>query len=961
MRKSLGPVLGLILFLLTPSLLALADNGEERAVCLAALQETFQKLPREQVNEFLKIQGEITLNRLSWAYLKKSGESGKLEKIETTILQLLDEKYSRTDEEFIAAREAFEARPLTRESLSKISPYLSEVLKAQNKDQKNSEEDPFLVNTSDIKMLEVLAQFESSDNLSANNSSAASILNFSKLINSSYAGLAVSEIPTNIEFIEDHLQDLNTDLIHLLNDIPAPAACLSLSNGAVVPEDGQECVDEVDLKFADLFKQNEDIQKMMLEVLQAEFLSDHKLYYGLKYGEIWQKVKKKNKAPLTSLTGSKKNSTKTIVKKEKTKTKVSADPSDSWFQDPVHLIVNAKKGRQAKDWKSFDRDYLEAFAKAIYDNEKVFLVKDRLYDSQTGKMIDPQGAINKVPGLSSLVKGKTAHEKAIIAEAILNNKKGFQLGNKLYNNKGQEVDPLAIIVEHRKKELKINRSPADYKGMERPYLLAMANAIMNKKPTFWVEKKQYDTLTGRDKLSPFLSQKKYENYDEYESEKRKSFKLSQIDLIRKYHLDHDAKIKCNKYAIVDKNNNKIQIYKSSGEKIFDVEVLLGAIKSDQKTKFLNYDLKTSNRTTGAGIYTLGEIRNQNPYYTENYGGNLYSLNNQDGTEEKALAIHQVPINLSSRNKLLNDGNPNNNRATGGCINLKKQDFEKLRNLMGPGCQVYVLPEEEGNRIVLKNDKLNFTTDKKIAGSDLGNYNFSSKDKSYRPIKIDINAQLYKDFEKDILKKRLTDPKPFVTTFSRTLEDEKKTIMSLYNLDNDDYNELSKLAFGIMGQESAFGTHAKLWTKETHQGVISSLKCAKEALRTLKKLSTKLKCDDKNSRGLTQIKQIPDKIKKQYPTVTENRLIRPRESAIATVGFLAEILVELKSIVAQNKNSGSGVQVSRADMMDYMIYLYNGSRYKLKTDDKSKQATPEDNIYFKNTKKYSRYITLREYR
>lgn len=940
----------------------MADDGEERAVCLAALQETFQKLPREQVNEFLKIQGEITLNRLSWAYLKKSADSGKLEKIETTILQLLDEKYSRTDEEFIAARESFEARPLTRESLSQVSPYLSEILKAQNKDQKNSEDDPFIINTSDIKMLEILAQFESSDSLSANHSSAASILNFSKLINSSYAGLAVSEIPSNIEFIEDHLQDLNIDLIHLLNDIPAPAACLSLSNGVVVPEDGQECVDEVELKFADLFKQNEDIQKMMLEVLEAEFLSDHKLYYGLKYGEIWQKVKKKNKSSIsTSQTESKKNSTKTIVKKKKTKTKVSNDPSLSWFQDPVHLIVNAKKGRQAKDWKSFDKDYLEAFAKSIYDNEKVFMVKDKLYDVQTGKMIDIEGAINKAPGLSSLVKGKTAHEKALIAEAILNNKKGFLLGNKLYNNKGQEVDPLAIIVDHRKKELKINRSPADYKGMERPYLLAMANAIMNKKPTFWVGQKQYDTFTGRDKLSPFLSQKKYENYDDYESEKRKSFKLSQIDLIRKYHLDHAAKMKCDRYAIVDKNNNKIEVYKSSGDKIFNVEVLLGAVKSDQKTKFLNYDLKTSNRTTGAGIYTLGEIRNQNPYYTENYGGNLYSLNNQDGAEEKALAIHQVPTNLSSRNRLFNDGNPSNNRATGGCINLKKQDFEKFRHLMGPGCQVYILPEEEGNRIVLKNDRLNFTTDKKISGNDLGKYNFSSKDKSYRPIKVDINTQLYKDFEKNILKKRLTDPKPFVTTFTRTLEDEKKTIMSLYNLDNDDYNELSKLAFGIMGQESAFGTHAKLWTKETNQGLISGLKCAKEALKTLKKLSTKVKCDDKNSRGLTQIKQIPDKIKKQYPTVTENRLIRPRESAIATVGFLAEILVELKNIVAQNKKSGSGVQVSRAEMMDYMIYLYNGSRYKLKTDDKSKQATPQDNIYFKNTKKYSSYITLREYR
>ncbi len=936
--------------------------SQDKEACLKALSETFHQLPREQVNEFLKIQGEITLNRLSWAYLKKAGETGKLEKFETAILQLLDEKYTRTDDEFIAARTAFESRPLSREGLARISPYLSEVMKAQNADQKNSENDAFLINISDMKMLDILAQFETSDILSANHSSANSILNFSKIVNSSYAGLTTDEIPANISFIEDHLQDLNTDLIHILNEMPAPSACVEFKKDG---EGEYECSDEP-MQLGDLFKQNKEIQDLLMQMLESDYLSDQKLYYGLKYGEIWQKVKKKNRPKETTSSSSStphpvKKKTSGTTKKKTTKTAVKNDPSQDWFQDPLHLIVNDKKGRKAESWKTFDKDYLEAFAKAIYNDEKVFIIKDKVYDRATGKMVNLEAAKKKFPALGSLLKGKSSQDQAVIVEAIMNNKKGFQLGGSLYNNKGQKVDPLAIIIENRKTELKVNRTPADYKGMSRPYLLAQAEAMMNKESTFWVGKKQYDTSTGRDKLSPFLSTKKYENYDQYEKEKRKSFKLSQVDLIRKYHLDHAAKMSCDKYAIIDKNSSRIQIYQSNGNKIYDVEVLLGAVKSDERTKFLNYDLKQSNRTTGAGIFTLGEIRSQDPYYSETYGGNLYTLNNESGAEEKVLAIHQVPTNLKSRNRLFNDGDPSNNRTTGGCINLKKSDFEHLRNVMGPGCKIYVLPEEAGNQIILKNDKLNFTTDNKVNGEKLNNYSFSAKDKNYRPIKVDINPQVYKDFEKDILEKRLTDPKPFVTNFTRALEDEKKTIMSLYNLDNDDYNELSKLAFGIMGQESAFGTHAKLWTKETNQGVISTLKCAKEALRSLKKLSVHVECDEKNSRGLTQIKQIPDKIKAKYPEVTEARLIRPRESAIATVGFLAEIMVELKAIVAKNKQDGSGVQVSRAEMMDYMIYLYNGSRYKLKTDDKSKQATPQDNIYFKNTKKYSAYITLREYR
>lgn len=956
MSSFFRPFLWALLLTLSFTSIAIGQEDESRSACLKELSETFHKLPREQVNEFLKLQGEITLNRLSWAYLKRAGETGKLQNLETSILQLLDEKYTRSDAEFVAAREAFESKPLSRESLARISPYLSDVLKSQNKDQKNSENDVFLLNVSDIKLLDILAQFESSDRMMTNHTSAASILNFSKLVNSSYAGLTVDEIPANIDYIEDHLQDLNTDLINILNDIPTPAACLEVG---VSPEN-KECVDET-VKLGDLFKDNNDIQSMLLQMIESEFLSDHKLYYGLKYGEIWQKVKKKS-APVVRQKISSTTSTSSGVSGKKKKKKVSTyDPSQGWFQDPLHIIVGAKKGRTAASWKGFDKDYLEAFAKSIYEGEKAFILKDQVYDTSTGKMLNRQQLMKKYPALAGLLKGKSAHDQAAIIAAVANGNKGLKLGNDLYNNLGQKVDPLAIIVEHRKKELKINRSPADYKGMDRQYLVAMAEAIMNKKPSFWVGKTQYDTVTGRGKLSPFLSQKKFENYDDYESEKRKSFKLSQVDLIRKYHLDHAAKMKCDKYAVVDKNNAHIQVFKNSGEKVFDVEVLLGAVRSDKKTKFLNYDLKTSNKTTGAGIFTLGEIRNQKPYYTENYGGNLYTLNNQDGNEERVMAIHQVPTHLKARNQLFNDGDPSNNRTTGGCINLRKVDFEKLVSIMGPGCNVYVLPEEEGNRIVLKNDKLNFTTDNKVSSSEAGSYNYSSKDKSYRPIKADINPQLYKDFKKDILEKRIANPKPFVTTFARALETEKKTIMELYNLDNDDYNEISKLAFGIMGQESAFGTHANLWAKETNQGMVSSLKCAKEALKSLKKLSLYVKCDERNSRGLTQIKQIPDKIKNKYPEVTESRLINPRASAIATVGFLAEVLVELKSIVAKNKEQGTGVQVSRAEMMDYMIYLYNGSRYKLKTDDKSKQATPQENIYFKNTKKYSSYMTLREYR
>src|SRR5690606_17574055 len=41
-------------------------------------------------------------------------------------------------------------------------------------------------------------------------------------------------------------------------------------------------------------------------------------------------------------------------------------------------------------------------------------------------------------------------------------------------------------------------------------------------------------------------------------------------------------------------------------------------------------------------------------------------------------------------------------------------------------------------------------------------------------------------------------------FLKTLENEKYNLMKLYGLTSDEYNELAKIAFGILGNESYFG-------------------------------------------------------------------------------------------------------------------------------------------------------------
>src|SRR5690606_19457078 len=53
-------------------------------------------------------------------------------------------------------------------------------------------------------------------------------------------------------------------------------------------------------------------------------------------------------------------------------------------------------------------------------------------------------------------------------------------------------------------------------------------------------------------------------------------------------------------------------------------------------------------------------------------------------------------------------------------------------------------------------------------------------------------------------------------FLKTLSQEKKALMELYGLTNDEYNELSKIAFGILGNEYVFGNPA--WYRKLKEDV-----------------------------------------------------------------------------------------------------------------------------------------------
>lgn len=236
-----------------------------------------------------------------------------------------------------------------------------------------------------------------------------------------------------------------------------------------------------------------------------------------------------------------------------------------------------------------------------------------------------------------------------------------------------------------------------------------------------------------------------------------------------------------------------------------------------------------------------------------------------------------------------------------------------------GAFVYILPNEEGNFFKVKNGEINFTTMNRK--SNYAPYNYSSKSTHSRVTVFYINDSSRRNSVSQRFVNKLTT--------------EKKKLMELYRLDNDEYNELAKLAFGILGNESDYGRSFKYHVKESIPFVVAMLKG--EGLDT-----------SKNSRGLTQIKKVPALIEKEYGTKKED-LGDPEHAAVATLGFLADALVELKAKMRFNPD------INSENQYDYLHYIYTGRSKEIT----GRTATPDKNIYLRQIKEASEGLLILE--
>ncbi len=410
-----------------------------------------------------------------------------------------------------------------------------------------------------------------------------------------------------------------------------------------------------------------------------------------------------------------------------------------------------------------------------------------------------------------------------------------------------------------------------------------------------------------------------------------------LERIQAYHR-YVAENPCPYYTVVHKAALPpiMRIHNNAGEKTHEWEVLVGAERGDTRTWFLsgtsgerNYRSERTNRTTGVGVFTsLGYVTDDpsttlDDYYND-YGWQLMRVNTDDDHFQQpanttevgvVMAIHAVPASRSERLRLFYDGNPRNNRASNGCVNMLPEEFLEYRAAAPlTGCPIYVLPD---------GDEATSPTRFQV---QLGTLVTERNPSAISPIP-DNNTDWYisRDPRREPVRPiyvNLLTPNPGnADFFLQTLAEEKANIMRIYGISNEDYDRLIALAYAILGVETAFGTSRRYHAKEQLQLAIT-------AGRRL------AGSDQDNSRGLTQIKDVRRFLDfntrghpitpRPYPEITEDTLGQPRDAAIATMVTLARQLREMRGTLRRMSSQGRPfTAITPENEIEFLYYMYNG--------------------------------------
>lgn len=370
------------------------------------------------------------------------------------------------------------------------------------------------------------------------------------------------------------------------------------------------------------------------------------------------------------------------------------------------------------------------------------------------------------------------------------------------------------------------------------------------------------------------------------------------------------------FVLVDKKTNTLEKYDKAGNLISTFRVGLGKDKGDKFT-INSKNKKVDRNTTPAGIY-LVDKQSDKESYAHDYDNNILLLKSEAGLRQ-AASIHQVPNSLKEdRNNKISDTNLTNDDFSNGCVNCNKENFEQYLKIVQPGQKVVILPEEEGNYFTDTSGKLSFTTNK---NKEFGQYNYTPKDKTGKALTLKS--------------KKPTDIK---NQYLNALSNEKTKLMADLGLSNDEYDNLAKRAYGILGQESNFGETP---LNPMHDFGVENL---------YSKVFDDEKTRNSRSLGLTQIR--PQHVNKEFAKkygITADSLANPYQAAVATMERLADSYQAVKQ---------PGIRDKYNNMTPENVYDYATTFYNKPQAVRNGEATG-NNTYVQSVKKYAEELTTED--
>lgn len=364
------------------------------------------------------------------------------------------------------------------------------------------------------------------------------------------------------------------------------------------------------------------------------------------------------------------------------------------------------------------------------------------------------------------------------------------------------------------------------------------------------------------------------------------------------------------YVIIDKKNKNLNVYNKNNKLIYHTnDISTGASGDDYNTityvdKFGKIINGKGNNSTPAGIT---KITGTSTYH----GFPSFTRGRKNGSQYEDIAS-SIHFGKTDKSKLSN-----------GCVRIGGNTLNTLSKYIGVGTDIYTLPDKNGSRFVLKDGKLNFVADNPY-GTNSGSKRFwddynTYTDKSYSKLMIVPKIKGSDEFNKNN------------TKYINALMNNKQKLMQKFNLDSDTYNHLAELALGIAQQETKYGTSTRKEIKDKTPDFILNF----------------VRGNSNRSRGLTQIKLKGDNAGMQniYNDlgITESNLDNADKSAIATISRLSYIYnTEIRGRKFVGKNG------QNIDSYDALLYKWMGRNNELNNH----TATPLQNIYIQNVKKYA---------